>query len=102
MYVSTWEGQEIAQDSHSPWKVLEFWVFLEKSLKMNLSLKSPWKRYVMICGNHVAGTPKSWSVLARRDKYVESYCNTSDAYMYLGCWHTDFNRATDKAFHTVS
>ena len=31
-----------AQGSHSPWKVLEFWVFLEKSLKMNLSLKSPW------------------------------------------------------------
>ena len=30
------------QGSHSPWKVLKFWVFLEKSLKMNLSLKSPW------------------------------------------------------------
>ena len=30
------------QGSHSPWKVLEFWVFLEKSLKMNLSVKSPW------------------------------------------------------------
>ena len=33
---------EVTQGSHSPWKVLKFWVFLEKSLKMNLSFKSPW------------------------------------------------------------
>ena len=32
----------VKQGSQSPWKVLEFWGFLEMSLKMNLSLKSPW------------------------------------------------------------
>ena len=33
--------KNVQQGSHSPWKLLEFWVFLENSLRMNLSLKSP-------------------------------------------------------------
>ena len=37
-----WKVKIIMQGYHSPWKVLEFWDFLEKSLKMYLSLKSPW------------------------------------------------------------